>query len=189
MISYLKGTVIAQGPDYIITETKGVGYRVYVAKGHLLSLPVGSETELYCYLRMRREETLELYGVESAQALEVFETANNISGIGPRAALAIASLGTMEQLKEAVEKGDANYFSTVHGIGKKKIQKIILELTGKLKNLEQKDVKTPEEKEAIAALVSLGFSRQQASQALGAVPKEITSLEEKVKQALKIARR
>ena len=183
MISYLKGKVITQGPDYIITETGGVGYKVYVAANRLSSYSLGQEVELYCYLRLKREETLELYGVESPQALEVFETLNSISGIGPRAALAISSLGSMEQLKTATEKADASYFARVHGIGQKKIQKIILELTGKLKSLEKKTTK--EDQDAIDALVALGFSQAKAKAVLSRVPSEISSVEKRVKEALR----
>ena len=189
MISYLKGKVIAQGPDYIITETGGVGYKVYVAESRLSSFPMGKEVELYCHLHIKREETLELYGMDTSQALEVFETLNNISGIGPKAALNVASLGTMEQLKAAVEKGDASYFAKVHGIGQKRIQKIILELTGKLKNLSKQKNGKPEEKEAVEALVALGFSRQKAKEALSQVPEDVSSLEEKIKEALRLIRR
>jgi len=185
MISYLKGRVIAQGPDYIITETGGVGYKVYIAENRLSSYSVGEETELYCHLHMKREETLELYGMETPQALEVFETLNNISGIGPKAALNIASLGTMEQLKGAVEKGDVSYFAKVHGIGQKRIQKIILELTGKLKSLDQQKNGKPEEKEAVDALIALGFSRKEAKEALSEISPEISPVEERVKQALR----
>ena len=184
MISYLKGKVIAQGPDYIITETGGVGYKVYVAANRLSSYSLGQEVELYCYLRLKREETMELYGVESPQALEVFETLNSISGIGPRAALAISSLGSMEQLKTATEKADASYFARVHGIGQKKIQKIILELTGKLKSLEKKTTK--EDQDAIDALVALGFSQAKAKAVLSRVVKDSLTTEQKVKEALKL---
>jgi len=189
MISYLKGKVIAQGPDYIITETGGVGYKVYVAENRLSSFSMGKEVELYCHLHIKREETLELYGMDTPQALEVFETLNNISGIGPKAALNIASLGSMEQLRAAVEKGDATYFARVHGIGQKRIQKIILELTGKLKILGKQKNDKPEEKEAIDALVALGFPRQKAKQALSQIPQDISSLEDKIKEALRIVKR
>ena len=185
MISYLKGKVIARGPDYIITETGGVGYKVHVAENRLSSYLPGQEVELYCYLHLKREVTMELYGVESPQALEVFETLNNISGIGPKAALSIASLGTMEQLRTAIEKGDANYFARIHGIGQKKIQKIILELTGKLKSLDKQKNEKPEEKEAIEALVALGFSRKKAKATLSEISPEISPVEERVKQALR----
>ena len=186
MISYLKGKVIAQGSDYIITETQGVGYKVYVAENRLSSYFVGQEVEFYCYLRLKREETIELYGMESSQALEVFETLNSISGIGPRAALAIASLGTMEQLRAATEKGDTSYVYKVHGIGQKKVQRIILELTGKLKNLEKKTTK--EDQDAIDALVALGFPQAKAKAVLSRVSPDSLTTEQKVKEALKLLR-
>ena len=188
MISYIKGRVIAKGPDYIITEAGGIGYKVYVAENRLPSFPVGQEAELYCHLHVKREETLELYGMESPQALEVFETADNISGIGPKAALLIASLGSMEQLKAAIEKGDVAYFAKVHGVGQKKIQKIILELTGKLKSLGQRKAKSPEDKEAMDALLALGFSSSKAREALSHLPANLSSSEEKVRGALKAMR-
>ena len=127
---------------------------------------------------------MELYGEESPQALEVFETLNNISGIGPKAALNIASLGTMEQLRKAVEKGDVSYFAKVHGIGQKRIQKIILELTGKLRILNVKKP-TSEDNEATDALVALGFTKKQAKEALSYVPSEITQTDQRIKQALR----
>ena len=189
MISYIKGKIISKGPDYIITEAGGIGYKVYVAEKHLSSLLAGKEAELYCHLHLKREQTMELYGMESSQALQVFETVNNISGIGPKAALNIASLGTMEQLKQAIEKGDAAYFAKVQGIGQKRIQKIILELTGKLKILDQQKNGKPEEKEAQDALVALGFSRQKAREAISHLPANLSSSEEKVKEALKLMHR
>jgi len=189
MISYLKGSVIAQGSDYIITETQGVGYKVYIAESRLSSYSIGKEVEIYCHLHIKREETLELYGMETSQSLEVFEAVNNISGIGPKAALNIASLGSMQQLREAIEKEDVAYFAKVPGIGQKRIQKIILELTGKLKILSKQKNTNPEENEAQDALVALGFTRQKAKDALTRIPQETSSLEEKIKEALKIVQR
>lgn len=175
---------MACGSDYIITETGGVGYKVRIAENRASSYVIGEEAEVYCHLHMKREETLELYGVESAQALEVFETLNGISGVGPKAALNIASLGTMEQLKKAVENGDASYFTKVHGIGLKKIQKIILELTGKLRVLKGAKSST-QDSEAIDALVALGFTKKQSAEALLKISKDIEKSEEKVREALK----
>jgi len=182
MISYLKGTVITQGPEYIITEVGGIGYKVNVALNRLSSYPVGREVEVYCHLHLKRDETMELYGVESPEALVVFETLNGISGIGPKAALAISSLGTMSQLRAAIDTGDAAYFSLVKGIGQKKIQRIILELTGKLKSIKKQEKK--EDAEVIDALVSLGFSQKQAKEAASLVPEDILSSQERVKLAL-----
>jgi Holliday junction DNA helicase RuvA len=188
MISYVKGTVIARGPDYIITDTGGVGYKIFLAANLQNSFPVGKEAELWCHLHIRQDETLELYGLESPEMLELFETLKGISGIGPKAALRLSSLGTKEQLREAIEKGDASFFAGVHGIGQKKIQKVILELTGKLKTLKRGGEKE-EDDDAVDALIALGFSRQKAKEALAKIPQGLDSLKEKVKEALKVAKR
>ena len=186
MISYIKGQVVARGSDYIITDTGGVGYKIFLAANLINSFPVGSTTELYCSLHIRQDETLELYGVGSPEMLELFETLKGISGIGPKAALRLSSLGTREQMRDAIEKGNASFFAGVHGIGQKKIQKVILELTGKLKTLRQGDEE--EDVDAIDALVALGFSRQKAKEALSKIPQNIETSEEKIKQALKLLR-
>ncbi|OHA66711.1 MAG: Holliday junction DNA helicase RuvA [Candidatus Wildermuthbacteria bacterium RIFCSPHIGHO2_02_FULL_47_12] len=188
MISYIKGTVIAQGSDYIITNTGGIGYKVFLAANCVDSFSVGKEVEVYCHLHIRQDETLELYGVESLEMLELFETLKGISGIGPKAALRLSSLGSREQMREAIEKGDATFFAGVHGIGQKKIQKVILELTGKLKILHQGN-EDQGDTDAIDALVALGFSRQKAKEALLKIPAGLDSLQKKVKEALKIAKR
>ena len=124
MISYLKGTIIAKGSDYIISEAGGVGYKIFVGERRIASFAQGQAAELYCSLYIRKDETLELYGVDSQESLELFETLKGVSGIGPKASLAICSLGTRTRLQEAISKGDASYFSRVHGLGPKKIQKI-----------------------------------------------------------------
>ena len=188
MISYIKGTVIARGPDYIITETGGIGYKVFLAANRISTFSIGKEAEVYCHLHIRQDETLELYGVESLEMLELFETLRGISGIGPKAALKLSSLGSREQMRDAIEKGNSSFFAGVHGVGQKKIQKVILELTGKLKTLH-KDGEEQEDTDAIDALVALGFSRQKAREALSKIPQDVSSLKEKVKEALKIVRR
>lgn len=177
--------VISRGSDYIITETGGIGYKVFLAANRINSFPIGKEAELYCHLHIRQDETLELYGVESPEMLELFETLKGISGIGPKAALRLSSLGTREQMRDAIEKGDASFFAGVHGIGQKKIQKVILELTGKLKTLKQEDEKI-EDADAIDALIALGFSRQKAKDVLSRISPDITNSNLRIKEALKL---
>src|SRR3989338_1921997 len=185
MISYIKGTVIAQGSDYIITNTGGIGYKGFLAANCVDSFSVGKEVEVYCHLHIRQDETLELYGVESLEMLELFEPLKGISGIGPKAALKLSSLGSREQMRDAIEKGNSSFFAGVHGVGQKKIQKVILELTGKLKTLH-KDGEEQENTDAIDALVALGFSRQKAREALSKLPDGISSVQERVKKAMRI---
>ena len=182
MISYIKGKVIAKGSDYIITEAGGIGYKVFVPSDFLSRVLTGKETEVYCHLYIRQDETLELYGVESAEKLELFELLKGISGIGPKAALAISSLGTRARLERAVQEGEDAFFSKVKGIGQKRLQKIMLELTGSFRRAVSPK---QEEDEAVEALSSLGFTKQKAREALTKIEAGIESMEERVKAALK----
>lgn len=183
MISYLKGAILAKGPEHIILLAGNVGYKLFVGDKALALLKEGQEAEFFCHLHVKREDTIELYGVSSFSALLLFESLRGVSGIGPKAALAISSLGSAESLRKAIMAGDEAFFNGVHGIGKKKIQKIILELAGKLVELKSNPGK--ETSEEISALVSLGFSQGEARDALAKVSNAIIVLEDRIKEALK----
>lgn len=187
MISYLKGQVISKGSDSIILLVGGIGYKVFVGTKILALAKEGSDLALFCYLHLKREETIELYGLPSAEALSLFESLRGISGIGPKAALAISSLGNPQELKQAILQGDEGFFKGIHGVGSKKIQKVILELTGKIKtfgkHMEHLD------DDAVDALVGLGFPRKKAREAVARVGKEIQETQARVKEALKFIRR
>ncbi len=186
MISYLKGKVIARGSDSIILLAQNIGYKVFLIEKAFSQISEGLDLEVFCYLHIKRDETIELYGVPTFSHLQVFETVRGVSGIGPKASLAISSLGTLEEFKKAIEKNDNSFFAGIQGVGIKKIQKVILELTGKIKTISKK-TESAEDAEAIDALTRLGFSKQQAKSALSKTP-QAESAEEKVKQALKLLR-
>lgn len=186
MISYLSGTILLKAPDYIILEVGNVGYRVFLGEKVLEGLKEGSSFSIFCHLYLRKDETLELYGLESPEHLRLFEMLNDVSGVGPKAALAMASLGSVEEFKKALAQQDEKFFSGIKGIGTKKVQKVILELTGKIERMDKKTA--PEDQEALSALVSLGIPRQKARQALDSVEPALTT-EEKVKTALKNLKR
>jgi len=189
MISYLKGKILLKDSDYIILETGGVGYKVFVPEALYVQAKEGQEGfEVFCSLHLRKDETLELYGAPSFEALKLFEVFCDVSGIGPKAALLLSSLGKPEQIKKAIDQRNITFFKGVKGIGEKKIQKLILELTGKLGNLDNGGKRSSGD-EVVDSLVALGFSRQKAKEALSHIPQEISSLEEKVKEALKIVKR
>ena len=184
MIAYLKGKILLKDSDYIILETGGVGYKVFVPEGLHMQLKQGQEqVEMFCALQVRKEATLELYGLPSFEALKLFEVFRNVSGIGPKAAMILTSLGKPEDIKKAIDQRNTAFFR-IKGIGEKKIQKIILELTGKLGSFEGSRRSSGDE--VVDSLVSLGFSRGDAKDALSRLPAEITTPEEKIKEALKL---
>lgn len=186
MIACLQGKLVFRGKDFIILDVRGVGYKVFVSEKTLSTLPKTEEQlKLYTYLYLK-EETAELYGFFTPQELELFETLNGISGIGPRSALVLSSFGSPERLKEVMEKHADKFFKELKGIGKKKTQKILLELTGKIAEIAPRAAQDKEDDEALDALVSLGVSKQQAKSALSRVPHDVQDTESRIKHALRL---
>jgi len=186
MISYLKGRVLLKDSDYIILETNGVGYRVHVPEVLYMQLREGQEqVEVFCFLQIRKEETMELYGLPSFEALKLFEAFRDVSGIGPKAAMLLSSLGKPEAIRKAIDERNIAFFSGVKGIGEKKVQKLILELTGKIGSLDNNGKRSSGD-EVVDSLVSLGFSKTEAKDALSRLPSDITDPEQKIKSALKL---
>jgi len=183
MISYLHGQIILKKDKFIILEVAGIGYKVFLSRQSLLKLPeIGQDVKLFCFQNVK-EEALDLYGFLSYDELDFFEVLMDIRGVGPKSALDIASLGSLEKIKDRILKQDEKIFEGIPGIGAKKAMTIILELTGKIQLLsgQKKGAQDPAED----ALTQLGFSKQQAKDALAKVPNEIKDMEERIKLALK----
>lgn len=183
MISYLQGEIIFKGEKFIILDVRGVGYKVFLSQKTLNKIPQKSENlKLFCYLNVR-EKALELYGFLNQKELESFETLIDLPSIGPKAALEISSLGSIKEIKEALEKEDERVIKEIFNVGKKKAQIIILELSRKIK-APPKEKKISED-EAFQALINLGFPRSKIKEVLAKLPKEIQETEKKIKEALK----
>src|SRR3989344_3708080 len=177
MISYLHGNIILKKDKFIIVEIGGLGYKVFLSRQSLLKLPeIGGDIKLFCFQNVK-EDVLDLYGFLTYEELDFFEVLMEIRGVGPKSALDIASLGSLEKIKDRILKQDEKIFAGIPGIGAKKAMTIILELTGKIKmidNLKGKASKDP----AQDALTQLGFSTEQAKEALKNIPSDIKNMEE-----------
>lgn len=181
MIAFIQGNIILKKEKFIIIEVSGIGYKVFLSQKTLLKLPeTGQNVKLFCFQDVK-ENSIALYGFLDYKDLEFFEILNDIRGIGPKAAIELSSLGPLDKIKERILAQDETVFAGIHGIGKKKIMTIILELSGKIRNITA--VKKGDESED--ALTSLGFSRSQAKTALERIGKNL-SQEERIKQALKL---
>jgi Holliday junction DNA helicase RuvA len=181
MIAYLNGKIILKKDKFLVIEVAGVGYKVFVSSQTLLKLPeTGEPVKLYIYHNIK-EEASDLYGFLTYGGLEFFEILMDIRGVGPRSALDISQLGSIDKIKERVLAQDEKIFDGIPGIGAKKAGTIILELTGKIKMLDKKPITD----EAENALVQLGFTRVDAKQAVAMIPENIKGTEERVKFALK----
>jgi Holliday junction DNA helicase RuvA len=180
MIAYLNGKLILKRDKFIVLEVNNIGYKVFLSQQTLFKLPqIGENLKVYCYQNVG-ETVLDLYGFLDDKELEFFEILNDIRGIGPKAALEISAAGPLEKIKDKILSQDENVFAGIPGVGQKRAQTIILELTGKIKTLDGKKTSADE---AENALMGLGFTKQQAKDALTGVSGKTT--EERVQIALK----
>lgn len=184
MIGSLKGTIEYKSTNYIILETNGVGYKVFVTPALMFGLKTGQSLNLVT-LTYVREDQITLYGFEGLPELEFFEMLLTVSGVGPKSALGIMSLAGLDMIKSAIASGDATVFTKVSGIGRKTAERVIIELKDKLKAQVDALPVAKEHSEAMDALLALGYSAQEARDALKSVPIDVTNLQDKVKVALK----
>ena len=187
MISRLTGKIVEKTSKYVVVETSGIGYKVYSTPQILLELVRGEMAEIQTHLIVR-ENALDLYGFLSTNELNFFELLIGISGIGPKGALGVLSVASVEMLNSAISSGDTSYLTKVSGIGKKSAEKIILELKDKIEVLEDKEQtgRLKEEAEAIEALKTLGYKHSEARDALKGVSSKIMGVSERVREALRI---
>ena len=195
MYYYVNGTVAEIGPNLAVIDCSGVGYACATTNYTLAQMKKGEKAKLYTYLHVR-EEIFDLYGFASQAELSSFKMLISVSGVGPKAALAILSSGTPDQLALSIVTGDEKALTGVPGIGKKIAQRIILELKDKLAKEQSSfsaqgggavPVSLPGDKgsEAAAALAVLGYGSQEIGLALKGVDMDALPLEEIIRQALK----
>ena len=181
MIGSIKGKIIYKSEKFLIVETGGVGYKINVSANNLLK--TNNEVSFWIHTHVR-EDALDLYGFLEHTELEFFEMLINVSGIGPKGALTILGIASIETLKKAISTGDTSYLTKISGIGKKTAEKMIIELRDKIGE-DKSDISLKGELDALEALKSLGYSQNEAREVLKKVASDIgTNL--KIKEALKI---
>ncbi len=196
MITALEGVIEMVGERFLVINTGGVSYRVFVSgetlrkiseKSQKINLSAPPRLKLWTHLH-QREDTQELYGFLHFPELEFFELVIQISGIGPKSGLGIMAVAPLDTLKRAIASGDTSYLTKVSGIGRKTAEKVILELREKMAGRGAGTISAPEMKEesdALDALMALGYNPREAREALAAVPAEVRGASARVKGALK----
>lgn len=182
MIGSLRGVVLEKALASVLFEVQGIGYRIKVAPAVLSGLKTQTETFLYIHDHIR-EDAHDLYGFVSQEDLDLFERLLSISGVGPKVAMTILSVGSAETVRRAIMSGDLGTLTSVPGVGKKTAQKIVLELKGQL--VEAEGAASNDEREVMEALEALGYSSSQAREALKVVPAEITDTAARLRAVLK----
>lgn len=192
MIAHLVGTITEKFQNSVILDVHGVGYELIIAAPDAEKVTLGSEVKFYTYHAIR-ENSEELYGFSSLAAKKLFQMLISVSSVGPKAAMAILSLGTAEEVRNAIANTDATFIAKAAGVGKKSAERVIVDLRDKVgapshygatETKFSVSAAIGPEDEALDALIALGFPLKEASAALSGVDPAL-STEERIKLALK----
>lgn len=187
MIASLSGIVEQRFDPYIILAVNGVGYKVLASQEVLkMAGEIGSTIKIFTYTHVK-EDALELYGFSNHSDLTLFEMLLSVSGVGPKTAVSIFSIGSSREIQQAITLGNVDYFTSVPRLGRKNAQKIIIELKNKLGSKVDLDLSNQEaedNKDIIAALRTFGYSTKEAADIIKQLDKTLKP-EEKIRQALK----
>lgn len=177
MIGRLHDKLLEKNPPQILIDVSGVGYEVDVPMSTFCNLPeVGGELTLHTHFVVREDAEL-LYGFATLAERAVFRALIKISGVGPKIALALLSGITVDQLKDAVDRGETGLLTKVPGIGKKTAERLVLELKGKLAGTGAATAAVPTSgarADVAAALIALGYSEREAAAATKKLPEDCT---------------
>lgn len=192
MIAHLSGIITEKLPASVIIDVHGIGYEVIISTPDAERINLEDQIKFYTYHAVR-DTGEDLYGFSSLAAKKLFEMLISVNGVGPKAAIAILSLGTPEEVRNAIANTDATFISKASGVGKKSAERIIVDLRDKVgipshygateTKFSLANTIGPED-EALDALIALGFPLKDASAALANVDPNL-STEERIKLALK----
>jgi Holliday junction DNA helicase RuvA len=190
MISTLQGKVSEKTLDTVVIDCGGVGYGIFVTFEDYGALEEGEDAKVYIYEHIR-EVTHDLYGFRTQETKQLFEQLLSVNGVGPKMALSILSLASGGQVRQAVAAGDTKFISQASGVGKRVAERVVVDLKDKV-GLAASDDATgfltspagnPSD-EALQGLVSLGYTVQDAAEALKNVEQKLPT-EDRIKEALK----
>ncbi|MBS4208978.1 Holliday junction branch migration protein RuvA [Bacillus sp. FJAT-50079] len=201
MYEYIKGTIVHTEPEHVVIDNNGIGYQILTPNPFVFSSKKGMDTIIYTYQHVR-EDTLALYGFETAEQKQMFKKLISVSGIGPKGALAILAYGEPVQVIQAIENEDEKFLTKFPGVGKKTARQMILDLKGKLHDVIDADVtglfanfETDELStvstnialdEAMLALAALGYSERELKKIRPKLTDGELTTDQYIKQALQL---
>ena len=179
MYEYLKGKLVESAPGRITLDIGGVGYSILIPLNNYSKLPqTGSEIFFYI-LQVIREDAHTLFGFLTRGERELFKKLNDVSGIGPKTALALIGHMEASDLQIAISQGNLSLLCKVPGIGKKTAERLIVDLRDAIKKTSLADIKgaSPLTSDALNALVNLGYNPLHAQKAIHEVMKNVQNVD------------
>lgn len=193
MINYIIGNIVAIADEYIVIENNGIGYKVFTSNKSIIDLEVGKKNQMIYTQVHPRDDALLLYGFSSQEEMDMFNMLLRVSKIGPKIGIGILSSLTSNQIKLAILGNDIKTLCQAPGVGKKTAERMILELRDRIDD-SGLDLTGEEEilvqggsnyREALEALVSLGYSSFEAEKALRSIDLESMTVEDIIREVLK----
>ncbi|WP_110927069.1 Holliday junction branch migration protein RuvA [Bacillus massiliglaciei] len=201
MYDYIKGKVDYIGPEYIVVENGGIGYQIMAPNPFIFSAQLNQEIQIFLYHYLR-EDMESLFGFKTRQEKALFTKLLNVTGIGPKGALAILASGKVDQVVQAIEQEDESFLVKFPGVGKKTARQMILDLKGKLESVipdafpnlfngGEQTAYSPsgysgELEEATLALRALGYSEREVQKVAKKLQDEELTTEQYIKKALQL---
>jgi Holliday junction DNA helicase RuvA len=190
MIATLTGEITEKKADQVVLECQSVGYGLFVTFEDSGALETGSKIKLYIYEHIR-ENAHDLFGFRTPETKALFELLLSVNGVGPKMALSILSIANVSQVKQAIASGDTKFISQAIGVGKRVAERVVVDLKDKVGLVASDDAtgflatSTGNlNDEALQGLIALGYSVQDAAEALKGIDGSLTT-EERIKLALK----
>ena len=193
MIATLNGTVAEKLSEIVVLDVGGVGYGVLLPLEDYATVAIGEEIKVYIYEHIR-ENMHDLYAFTQSDTKHLFEQLIEVTGVGPKMALSVLGVGSVEDVRKAIASGDTKVLTAAPGVGKRVAERIVVDLKDKVGLVATTGAggvlvgsAAAEKDEAVQALVSLGFTVSDALNALSSVDKALAT-EERVKKALQETR-
>lgn len=188
MIGYLSGKIISIKPTQILLDVNGVGYQIFISISTFEKISDTEATSLFIHTHVR-EDAITLYGFYTVEEKEMFELLISISGIGPKVALSILSGISVDDLSDAIIKGDIGRLISIPGVGRKTAERIVLELKSKVSDFETEFSNKTDysiRQQAISALTTLGYNQKNSEKVVRDLLSNFPSLtlEEIIKKSL-----
>lgn len=195
MIALLSGVVVEKNSTGILLETSGgVGYEINVTQADANEIGLGSSIKIFTHLKIS-DSAHELFGFKTTGARDFFKVLLSVSGIGPKSAMNILSLGDIENIQGAIARGDVKYLTAVQGMGKKTAERLVVELKNKfsVRGNSNESLSGPIDSgpigEAIEALISMGYSQVEARDTVQNLEANGKNAEGLLREALKMLSR
>lgn len=190
MIAHVSGLIVEKFNSSVIVDVHGVGYEIQLSSSDFDDVILDSNVKFHTYHHIR-EQSQDLFGFSSLIAKKIFELLITVQGVGPKAALAILSLGNSETVRNAIANSDSVFIAKASGVGKKTAERVVVDLSEKVGHASRTDVNSiglssliNSGDDAVEALIALGYNLNDAAKALEGVSTELSTAD-RVTQALR----